>query len=150
MTDYRSKLKIQNTIFIIGAVALTIVQVLAHAGIISPIADGGNFADFWNGFIAGAAAGVTIILIVGLIINLRALSNEERLKKLFVKENDERTRLIYVKGKSAGATAYTFCMIIAAIISGFFSMTVFFTILACELALAFFMFGGKLYYDKKL
>lgn len=150
MKEYRNKLKAQNIIFIIGSVALTAVQVLAHIGIISPIAQCGDFADFWNGFIAGVACGLTGIMIIGLIINLRAMNNEEKLKKLYIKENDERTKAIAINGKSAGATAYLFCMIIAAIISGFFSITVFFTILACEVALTLFMVGGKIYFSKKL
>jgi hypothetical protein len=41
-------------------------------------------------------------------------------------------------------------MVIAAIIGGFFSMTVFFTLIANVFALSFFMFFGKLYYNKKL
>ncbi|NLA77114.1 MAG: hypothetical protein GX851_04700 [Clostridiales bacterium] len=130
--------------------ALAAVQILAHTGVVSPITSEHDFADFWNAFIAGAAAGLSLLIVIGVIMNLRALRSEEALKKLYVKETDEREKLISFRGKSAGASACLFCMVIAAIIGGFFSMTVFFTLIANVFALSFFMFFGKLYYNKKL
>lgn len=150
MENYRAKLKTQNWFLALGALALTAVQVLAYMGIISPLESGEHWPDFWNGFIAGVAIGITILFIVGIITNLLALHNEARLKKLYVKEHDERTFAIYEKGVSAGAKIFLLCMLPATIITGYFSITVFKTCLACLLALSLFMVGGKLYYSKKI
>ncbi len=150
MNEYRNKLKNQNILFIIGLLVLIAVQVLAFTRIIPPVSANENFADFWKGFIEGVAGGLTAIVIIGIILNVRALRSEKALKKLYVKETDERTRLIAVKGKSAGASAYLFCMLVVGIVSGFFNITVFFTLIASVFILSLFMSGGKLYYCKKL
>ena len=116
MEEYRNKLKIQNVFFSVCSAVLIAVQILAYSGVIDPVNSGKSWADFWNGFIAGVALGVTAIMIFGLIKNLIALKNNKQLKKLYVKENDERKKEICTKGKSAGATAYLCCMIAAAIL----------------------------------
>ncbi len=150
MNEYRRKLKFQNILFIIGALALTAVQVLAHTGVIQPALSASELSDFGNGFIAGVAAGLTLLIVIGIIINLRAMKSDERLKKLYCKENDERAKLIAEKGKSSAASAFVFSLLIASIISGFFNFTVFVTLLISTFALALYMCFGKLYYNKKL
>ncbi|MGM9521812.1 MAG: hypothetical protein ACI3VB_04965 [Oscillospiraceae bacterium] len=149
MEAYRSKLKAQNIFLIIAAAALAAVQVLSYCRVIKPLA-GGDFIDFWNGFIGGLALGLMAILIFGVIKNLRAMRSEKALKKLYAKENDERTEQIYLKGKSAGATIFLLCCLPAAVIAGYFSITVFITCVACILTLSVMMGVSKLYYSKKL
>ena len=94
--------------------------------------------------------GVTAIMILGLIKNLIALKNNKQLKKLYVKENDERKKEICTKGKSAGASAYLCCMLAAAIICGYFNVIVCITCIICTFVQSLFMIGGKLYYNRKL
>ncbi len=150
MKEYRVKLRTQNVIFTIGSLALIAVQVLAYTGAIRPAVNNAHWADFWSGFIAGAALGVTALLIVGLVRNLRAARSDEGLKKLFAKENDERAAAICEKGKSAGATASLCVLAVAAIISGYFNVTVSLTCVVCLFVQSLFMASGKLYYSKKL
>lgn len=151
MEEYRRKLKMQNIIFLLGTAVLIAVQIVAYSGIISPAeVPDKRWADFWNGFYAGISMGVTFIFILGFIINLRAMRSEKALKKLFIKENDERKREICEKGKSAGASAYAFCMLAAAIVGGYFNITICITLIAATLGLSLFMIAGKLYYSKKL
>lgn len=151
MEEYRRKLKNQNIIFAIGAAALIVVQAVAFSGIISPaVLANSEWADFWNGFYAGVALAVTLIFIFGFVKNLTAMKNEKKLKKLYVKENDERKKEICEKGKSAGASACVIFMLAAAIVGGYFNITVFLTCISCVLALSLFMIGGKAYYHKKL
>lgn len=92
MEEYRNKLKIQNVFFSVCSAVLIVVQILAYSGVIDPVNSGKSWADFWHGFIAGVALGVTAIMIFGLIKNLIALKNNKQLKKLYVKENDERKK----------------------------------------------------------
>lgn len=150
MNEYRSKLKIQNIIFLICTVVLIAVQILAYSGVISPISADSRWSDYWNGFIAGAAMGVSVIMIFGLIQNLRAMKNEKALKRLYTSKNDERKIEIYTRGKSAGVSVCLPCMLVSSIISGYFSITVSITVIVCVLALSLFMLGGKIYYSKKL
>lgn len=151
MEEYRRKLKNQNIIFAIGAAALIAIQVIAYSGIITPAAvPDKRWADYWNGFYAGVSMGITFMFIFGFVKNLMAIRNKNKLKKLYIKENDERTKEICEKGKSAGASAYVFCALAAAIIGGYFNITVFFTLIAGLLGLSLFMIGGKIYYNKKI
>lgn len=150
MENYQKKLKNQNRLYAAGALALIAVQILAYTGVISPLEGGGHFDAFWNGFIAGASAGVTVMFIVGIIINIRALRNDERLRKLYIKEHDERKLAIARSAQSTGANIFMLAMIPALIIAGYFSVTVFFTALACLMALCLTVVACKIYYAKKL
>ena len=150
MENYREKLKIQNLFFCIGALALLFIQILAFTGLVTPLGADEKWHGFYNGFIAGAAFGVMALFIVGLIMNLRALQNEKAMKKLYIKETDERSRQIAVMGKSTGATIFLLLMVPAAIILGYFNVTVFITCIGCILALSLSMAGAKLYFSRKL
>ena len=150
MENYREKLKIHNILYAIGALALLAIQVLAYSGLVSPVGADEIWQGFYNGFIAGAAFVVMALFIVGLIMNLRALRNEKAMKKQYIKETDERSRQIAVMGKSAGATIFLLLMVPAAIILGYFNVTVFITCIGCILALSLLMGGAKLYFSRKL
>lgn len=150
MENYREKLKIHNILYGIGALALLAIQVLAFTGIVSPVGADERWHSFYNGFIAGAAFGVMALFIVGLILNLRALRNEKVMKKQYIKETDERSRQIAVMGKSTGATLFLLLMVPAAIILGYFNVTVFISCISCVLVLSLLMAFSKLYFSRKL
>ena len=88
MEIYRSKLKTQNILYGIGALALLAIQILAYTGVVTPVGLDERWHSFYNGFIAGAAFGVMALFLVGLIMNLRAQRNEKAMKKQYIKEND--------------------------------------------------------------
>lgn len=150
MENYREKLKIHNILYSVGALALLAIQVLAFTGLVSPVGADERWQGFYNGFIAGAAFGVMALFIVGLVMNLRALRSEKAMKKQYIKETDERSRQITAMGKSAGATIFLLLMVPAAIILGYFNVTVFITCIGCILALSLLMGGAKLYFSRKL
>ncbi len=150
MSEYRKKLVLQNWLLAVSAALLVTVQVLSFCQIIRPVSAGESWEEFWNGFIGGVALGLTVLFLIGLVRNLLALRSEKTLKKLYAKEKDERTLQIHTKGKSAGATVFLVGLIPATIICGYFSITVFFTCLACALALSLCMGGAKLYYFRKM
>lgn len=150
MKEYAKKLKTQSILIIIAILALIAVQVLSFTGVIEPVYPNVRFADFWQGFIAGASGGITALLIIGLVINIRAICNEERLKKLYIKENDERTAAVCTKGKSAGASVGIGFIFVAGMISGYFNITIFATAIACAVILSLFTAGGQFYYSQKM
>lgn len=150
MTDYRAKLRTDNCILGVGILALAAVQVLAWLEIITPAAADHRFASFWNGFIAGAAMGVTLLLLAGLIRNLLAMRSEEKLRRMYAKDYDERTIQICQKGQAAGMCICLLLLLPACIIAGYFSMTVFITLVAVIAAESLITGGAKLYYRGKL
>ena len=142
---YKEKLIIENIVMAIGTAALLAVQFLR----LRPSYEG-NYGDFYQGFIAGMAAGLCLLLVIGLVRNLMAIWKEERLKALYIKENDERRAAVYTNGRSLGASVFLLSSIPGMVVAGYFSATVFFTMLACVLALALCCSLGKLYYERKM
>lgn len=150
MENYRKKLKMHNVIFGISAAALAAVQILAYMRIIKPIEGDSHWHDYWNGMITGMAFAIMGIMIFGFIKNLIALKNKEKLKKQYIKENDERIIKICKNGQAAGASVFLLCLPAVIIISGYFNITVCITCIAVTFGLSISMALGKLYYSKKL
>lgn len=150
MQEYRQKLKKEITINAIGVALLLAVQTLAWLGVIRPVAAGEHFQDYWNGFIAGLCFGIMALMLVGIIIDARALKNEQRLRKLYIKWSDERTRAICDKARSTAANIFLLSMLPVTVIAGYFSVTVFFSFLGAELFMAVTTNICKLYYKKTM
>ncbi|MGN0612910.1 MAG: DUF6442 family protein [Porcipelethomonas sp.] len=150
MENYRKKLKAQNIIFSFCAAALMIILILAFSGVIKPIEGNEHWKDYWNGMIFGSSFAVMVMMIFGIIKNIIAMKNPQKLKKQFVTENDERTAQIQEKGKSSGASVFQVCMPVVMIVSGYFNITVCITCLALIFGLSVCMALGKFYYSKKI
>lgn len=107
-----------------------------------------------NDFISGYNLGVFIALQISFIYfitkNNQALKNEKQLKTLYIKENDERTKLIQYKSSMLGISIFIFALLLATTISGFYNSIVFYTLLGvCSVILSILMFV-KLYLIKKI
>lgn len=150
MEKYKQSLKIQSIGLLVGAVCLIAVQILALCGVFSSPAAGEHWADFWSGIISGAAFAFTVFLVVGFIVNLRALRDPAKLKKLYAKEHDERTVQIVYLAQSNAYRLSIMTLLIAAIVAGYFSTTVCITCLVIVFLQS--VLGGifKLYWHHKL
>lgn len=150
MEKYKDRLRMQNFVLIGGIVLLVAVQVLAFCRVITPVAAGERWSSGWNGFIAGAAFAMTAFLVLGLVLNLRALRNEKALKKLYAKEHDERMQEIARRAQSVGVEIFLFGMIPVSIVCGYFSVAVALTCLSCLLALCAVIVAAKIYWSRRL
>ncbi|MGN0981398.1 MAG: hypothetical protein ACI4O0_00755 [Candidatus Limivicinus sp.] len=142
---YRDKLIFENIVMALGTAALLAVQFLR----LRPRYEG-NYGDFYQGFLAGMAAGLCLLLVIGLVRNLMAILKEERLKALYIKENDERRAAVHTNGRSLGASIFLLASIPGMVVVGYFNVTAFFTMVACVLALSVCCALGKLYYARKM
>lgn len=131
--------------------AFSALNIAAECGIVpfGPSVGDSHWQARWRGFCTGASFGILALLIYGLIANLRALKNDRQLKKLFIKEHDERTQKICTVARSSGAQVFLIFGLIAIIIAGYFSVTVSITIMACVLCLSLICVFLKLYYGRK-
>ena len=125
MESYREKLKLQNVVFAIGCVALALFSVLGflgEAGVVklAPSVGDGHWQSRWRGFISGASFGILVLLLTGLIRNLRALKDEKKLKKLYIKESDERQAQIVAKALCEAMRATLILGLAAVIVAGYF------------------------------
>lgn len=155
MEEFRAKLKIDTVITSIVALVLLITSILAFANefgyidLFTPITGDSHWHSRWRGFISGASVGLSVFMIVSIIRNIRAFKDEKAMKKLYIKDNDERTAAI---AKSAQAGAYRtllFVELTAVIIAGYFNVTVSLTILACLWVGALLGPAYKFYFSKK-
>ena len=154
METYREKLKIQNVTLAVACVILAVFCVLGflgEAGIVNltPAAGDSHWQSQWRGFISGASLGILALLLFGLIRNLLALRDENKLKKLYIKESDERQAQICALAMSAAMRASLVLGLVAVIVAGYFSVTVSLTLLASLFAVSLVTIGFKLYFMRK-
>ena len=156
MDLYKEKLKITNIFLAIGCVVLAVFAILAIGSelgwfrILKPIAGDGHWQSAWFGFVTGASCGLFALMLVSLIRNRRALKDEKKLKKLYVKERDERTIQIQTLARNTAMQILLLVGLVAAVIAGYFSITVSITILACNFVSSITSLLLLGYYSKKL
>lgn len=155
MEQFKEKLKIQNLLMAISAFVLTACCFLSAAGeaeilpFFTPAAGDSHWQSMWRGFVSGVTFAVLAFMIFGLVRNIRALYNEKALKKLYIKENDERTIQVWTSARAAAFQAVLLLGIVAVIVAGYFSMTVSLTILGCIWFTAIIGLCFKVYYNRK-
>lgn len=156
MEQYKEKLKIQNVVMGICCLVLTIFAVLTIGSelgwfsILKPVAGDDHWHSTWYGYCTGASCGLTAVMVFGLIRNIGAMKYEKKLKKLYVKEHDERNIQIQILARNTAMQIMLLAGLAATVVSGYFSMTISVTILACTFfssGISLFLVG---YYNKKL
>ena len=146
MNKFKAKIR-NRTIFLIilfvSMISIYLILFLNQDKLSSPSNDIINFHG-------GALSSFSILIILHIVRNLRAIRNENKLKKLYIGENDERSIMIMQK---TGAFGINICIIgfaCATIIAGYFNKVVFFTLLGSTLFVAIVKGLFKLYYRNKL
>lgn len=145
MKTYEKKLKFETVFLAVASLLLLAVQVLAFCRIIRPLT-GPHWIDFWNGMLAGVSFSIMALFLAGIIVNLRALTNETRLKKLYAKEHDERAAHIARAAQSLGMRIGIPLMLVAGLVAGYFDVKISLTCLACAVGQSVIAGLAKLYY----
>lgn len=141
MNEFKKRIKVR---VILGGIFCTLL--LIPNVVLSFFVDCSDFTEFVMGFFLAIEA-VVIVLMAKYVVALR---NEEDLKKLYIKETDERRIAIRTQAGRTGLYIVFGTLIIVMLISGYFSKIVFFTLLGVVLFTSFVMLLTKLYYKKKL
>lgn len=154
MEQYREKLKMQNALMTIGCGILSLFCMLismdGHLITLPKPAAWEHWQDFWRGFCTGAAVGILLLMVFFLGRNLRAMSDDKLLKKLYIKNNDERSEKIYTTARGTAMQVFLIGGLAAVCIGGYFSMTVGLTILGCVIFCALTSLAFKFYFSAKL
>ena len=150
MEKYKKSLKIQNISFVIGTLCLILVQICAFCGVFTPVVPNAHWADMWSGIIAGASFAFTAILIFGFVKNQRAMRDEAKLKKLYAQEHDERTIQIAYNAQAGAYRLSLLTLLVAAVIAGYFNITVSITCLVVVFLQAVIGAFFKLYWHQRL
>ena len=154
MEEYREKLKLSLRITAISAAILfgfSVVGFLAEAELISltPVTENIHWQSMWRGLISGVSFGIAVLMLIGIIRTVKALRNDAELKKLYVKDHDERQIQIWTSARALSMQIFLIIGMVAGIIAGYFSMTVGITILVCVVVHSLIGMMCKIYYSKK-
>ena len=154
MKEYREKLKVNLGVMIAAAVILTVFSLWAFGAEFlnlpfpKPVGDE-HWISMWRGFASGASFGIAAVLVIAIWKTCQALHSEEKLKKLYIKENDEREQMVCRTAAATALRSFLLLSLVAIIIAGYFSIAVFVTLVVSVLVQSFFALGFKLYYRKK-
>lgn len=154
MEQYREKAKTARKIYIITVLVLAafiLLFLMSQAGVvnINPITGDSHWQSRWRGMVTGAAGGIIGSLLASIRRINKALRDEKELKKLYVEENDERQKQIWTSARALSMQIFLMGGLVAAIVAGYFNVTVSITILACVVIHSLLGAACKLYYSKK-
>lgn len=149
MKEYKEKLKINTVITAIACVILAATTVLTFDTKLGIVPFAGLQHDGWHGFVSGATFGLLIAFGIDLIRSILALCSEEKLKKTYIKDNDERDKQIWNYARSSGARATLLLSVAAGVAVGFYDRIIGLTIFICAVVQAFLTIGFVFYYKHK-
>ena len=104
---------------------------------------------FLFGLYCGVGASVIVVDIISLIKVRRIMKDETLLRRERIKESDERKKEIARKAAATAMMVFVYILFAALIVSGFFSMEVFWTLWGSLIAYFLIFIGFKTYYTKK-
>lgn len=144
MENYKKtmRLRMQYLSLVMVIAVITIVLLLSNRSRLPVMSD----------FILGFQSGIFIGMVVGLvsfIIKFKAsLRNDEELKKQYIKENDEREKLIGYKASVFVIIALLISLAFGTVVSGFFNEIVFFTLLSVLAILIIMAIAALTFYKR--
>lgn len=150
MDEFRSRVK--KILNIYRAVLITAIVIFAALNIfeITGILESETVeSDIGNGFGTGICTAIIFFMAISIYKCSSALKNEDKLKKLYIAETDERERLIYEKTNSSSFRTIIILLGLSEMIASFLSKTVFNTIFVIIIAIAFIQVAFKFYYRRK-
>lgn len=156
MEQYRNKLKIQNWLCGIGCAILAVFAILAIGSefgwfhVLIPATNDDHWRSTWYGYIFGTSIGVFAVLLTCLIRNCRAIRDEQKMKKLYVEANDERTIQIQTLARNTAMQILLCIGLVATVIAGYFDVKVSITIFVCIWISSSVSLLLTWYYSKKL
>ncbi len=150
MNEYRKVLKGRLVLLIICTLVSAAVVAIAILLAKQSETDVSTFTDgFVRGFPIGLFSGGFVVVAVIIAQCIRALRNEQYLKKLYILENDERKKMIR---QSAMGKSFFFTvglLVVGVTVASFFDKTVTMTLMAVLSAHVLSGAGLKLYYCLK-
>jgi len=148
MKEFRLKMIKKRWLFIsLNFIAMIIINLSSIYG--HPTYNNNNMNSIIQGFRIGICLGMEIVLLYQIRSIVNALKNENDLRKLYIKENDERNKFISRQTSSIGYSIALFGMALAVIISSFFNIVVCITLLLATLFLIVIILLLYFYYHKK-
>ncbi|MDO5037867.1 MAG: hypothetical protein Q4E37_06180 [Tissierellia bacterium] len=103
-----------------------------------------------NDFVVGFFTGLELIPLVYMGVLGRALKDEDRLKKMYLKETDEREILIRMKSGVALVPFLSMVLVVASLVVAYISYAAFVTLMVVALIQILVSLGLKVYWSHKI
>ena len=143
MEKFRKNLKIKT-------IAAIVICLLAPTILITLQIITKRDVDTFGSTIYGAFGGILSVAIFNLVRMLSALSNEEKLKKMYIAETDERNILIGKQTCTSSLFISLMGIAFAALIASYFNITVCLTLAAAVLFISLVLLCVRIYYNKTM
>ena len=145
------KIVLRKRIQLLVAFSILAIIFVAVAGVwgYKQIDTNGHIYDFMHGFQVGLFAAFVAIILKQIIRYLKGLKDDEKLKLIYIEENDERKKLISDKIGGVGYNFVLGALVIALVAAGFFSEIIFLTLFSVLLFMSLVKGFLKVYYNKK-
>ncbi|WP_303804869.1 hypothetical protein [Ruminococcus flavefaciens] len=143
MEDFKKK--IQKRFWISTFVSLFVPFVLIALQIITK-----KDVDYASGMIYGAVSGALVTAVFNIARMYSALHNEEKLKKMYIEETDERNIML---NKETGNTALIIslvCISFASVIASFFNIGISIALAAAACFTTMVTVIVRIYYNKTM
>lgn len=153
METYRVKIKKRRIWLIVELIAALLV--VGAAGAYSYFVLSYVYAEDWlRGFVLGIGFGLLVAVVMFVVYDIvkcsQALKNEERLRKMYIAETDERTRLINDKVGSFGFSLGLGGLAVAGAAASLLHPVVSVTLFAALAFMTLVKAGLTFYYNKRL
>lgn len=150
MENYKKKLKNELSSQVGIFCCCSVLFISGQSGFLSKFYPEGNFGDFFRGFHVGIFIVFAMFMIASVARIGMILKDDAKLKADYIKNTDERNLKI---SELTGYKLYNSIIapiLVATIMSGFFSMEVFFTLLSVSTFIAIVTWARWIYYSKKI
>lgn len=146
MDKYRERVKTRTNLLMLvaGAALLIYVGLLYYRDRLSEL------PDFIQGFQTGMMIGIELAVTAFIVKYMRALKSDEALKKLYIKEKDERSGQILQSACTYTIISAILGLSLAAVVASFFHTVVFFTLLGALVFLLVLFYTLMIVYSKKI
>lgn len=149
MEEYKKKIKFR--IVIQGIVSIVALLLVAFSRTkIHSMELAGTDTESYFSFQMGLLFAWFTIMITSLWRYIRAVKSQEQLKRLYIKEHDERSITILTEANSTAYWISILLLLTAATVSAFYNDIVFFTLAGVVFFMGMIGMGTKIYYRKKL
>ena len=148
MDDFKKKIITRQLLLVVGLLVVCCAILLSRYYVkAAPISE--NLRSFIEGFQVGIVIGLFGALSYYMIRNITAMRSQERLKKLYISETDERKLFIQRQSGSVGMNIVMYGLATGTVVAGNINDMVFFTLLFALLFVSLVRVSLKLYFRKK-
>ena len=145
----RTRITMTSALVLLGVVLITLNTIFGDRAAVWLNAPE-SIRDFRHSFISGFIAGLMAVAVVQIVRYASTLRNDEKLRSLHIKETDERVVLIHQKAGSTGMALSIIGVLVAALVSSFFSFTVFVTLISACLFISLIVLLMKMVYRTRI